>query len=99
MAISAISNANVDTTGQWFSVKLFSSRIIHSQLDALSAACPSLPTALFLSPHLIPMLLSILHTDWAGNPLHPISTGNSQALLPRLLHCSCSSVYFPIFRS
>ncbi|KAH3772970.1 hypothetical protein DPMN_174318 [Dreissena polymorpha] len=63
-------SAGQNTTGQWFSVQLFSFLIIHSQLDALSAACPSLPTALFLSPLLIPRLLSILHTDWAGNPLH-----------------------------
>ena len=73
----------------------FSSLFIH----AFSAACPSLPSALFLSPALIPSLPSILHNDWAGNPLHSISTGNSQVHQPRLLHCSCSSVYLAIFRS
>ena len=70
--------------------------LIHSQLDAFSAACRSLHTPLFLSPALIPSLPSILHTYSAGNPLHSISTGNSQVLQPRLLHCSCSSVYLAI---
>ena len=63
--------------GPVVSDQLFSSRSIHSQLDAFSGACPSLPAALFLSPALIPSLPSILHNDWAGNPLHPISTGNN----------------------
>jgi len=80
--------------GPVVSDQLFSSFFIYSQLDAFSAACLSFPTAL-----LIPNLPSVLHTDWAGNPLHPISTGNSQVLQPRLLHCSCSSVYLPIFLS
>ena len=79
--------------------QLFSSLFILSQLGAFSVACPSLPTALHLSRALIPRLLSILHTDWAWNPLHPISTGNSQILQPRLLHYSCNLVYFAIFRS
>ena len=79
--------------GPVVSDQLFSSLFIHSQLDAFSAACPSLHTSLFLHPALILSLPSILHNDWAGNPLHPISTGNSQVLQPRLLHCSCSSVY------
>ena len=66
--------------GPVVSDQLFSSLFIHSQLDAVSAACPSLPTSLFLSPALIPSLPSVLHNDWAGNPLLLISTGNSQVL-------------------
>jgi len=46
--------------GPVVSDRLFSSLFIHSQLDAFSAACPSLPTALFQSPALIPSLPSIL---------------------------------------
>ena len=79
--------------------QLFASLFIHSQLDSFSAACPSLSMALFLSPAFIHSLPSIPHNDWTGNPLHLISTGNSQVLQPHLLHCSCSAVYLAIFRS
>ena len=59
------------TTGQWLATSsslfiyrqlLFSSLFIHRQLDAFSAACPSLTTALLRVPALIPCLLSILHS-------------------------------------
>ncbi|KAH3819822.1 hypothetical protein DPMN_121565 [Dreissena polymorpha] len=55
--------------------QFLSSVFIHNQLDALSAARLSLPTALFLSAPLMPKALNILHSDCAGNPLASISTG------------------------
>ena len=48
--------------GSVVSDQLFSSLFIHRQLDAFSAACPSLTTALLRVPALIPCLLSILHS-------------------------------------
>ena len=72
--------------GPVVSNQLFSALFFHSQLDAFSAACPSLPAVLFLSPALIPSLPSILHRKQTGTSTN-------------LLHCSCSSVYLAIFRS
>ncbi|KAH3890559.1 hypothetical protein DPMN_014644 [Dreissena polymorpha] len=64
--------------------QVLSSLFIHNQLHALSAAGLSLPTALFLSAPLMPKALNILHSDCAGNPLAPISTGRATLAVPSL---------------
>jgi len=79
--------------------QLLSSLFIHNQLDALSAARLSVPTARFLSAPLIPKALNIFHSDCAGNPLAPISTGKSHTRHPFCLHCSCRSEYLAFFLS
>ena len=48
--------------------QLNSSLLVHNQQEALSAASPILWAAVFLSFPVIPMAVSIPHTDWAGNP-------------------------------
>ena len=60
----------------------------HSQLDALSAACPSAFTAALRCLPTMPRELNVVHTDCAGKPRQPTSTGNSQV---------CRSVYLSFF--
>ena len=89
---SGVSNLNHNTlpmaVRQWWpnhcpshppGFQLCSSLLLHNQQEALSAASPILRAAVFLSLPVIPMAVSILHTDWAGNPLQPTPTGNSHA--------------------
>ena len=57
-----------------FSWSLFN----HSQLDALSAACPSAFTAALRCLPTMPRELNVVHTDCARKPRQPTSTGNSQ---------------------
>lgn len=79
--------------------QLASSLLFQSQQDALSAASPNLRTAVFLSFPAIPRAVSVFHTDCAGKPLHPTSTGNSQACHPLSLHCPTRSWYLEDFLS
>ena len=46
-----------------------------------------------------PRPLNIFHNDCAGNPLAPISTGNSQHFHPLALQSSCNWRYFAFFLS
>ena len=46
-----------------------------------------------------PRPLNIFHNDCAGNPLAPISTGNSQHFHPLALQSSCNWRYFVYFLS
>lgn len=73
--------------------RLTSSLLFQSQQDALSTACPNLRTAVFLSLPATHRAVSVFHTDRAGKPLHPPSTGNSPACHPLSLHCSTRSWY------
>ena len=79
------------------SFQLFSSFFIHSQLDDLSAAVLSLPTAFFLFAPVMPNEPYIFHSDRAGKPLVPTSTGKSHVIQPHSLHCSMSSEYLARF--
>ena len=79
--------------------QLSSSLLFHSQQEALSAASPILQAAVFLSFPVIPMALSILHTDWAVNPLQPTSTGNSHACHLFPLQSCKRSWYLALFLS
>ena len=65
-----------------FSWSLFN----YSQLDVLSAACPSAVTA---APRCLPTMpweLNVVHTDCAGKPRQSTSTGNSHVCHPLSLH-------------
>ena len=68
------------------SVQLFSSLFSHNQLDARSAVRLSFLTALFLSPPVMHTVLNIFHSDCAGKPLTPTSTGKIHARHPRSIH-------------
>ena len=65
-----------------------------SQLDALSAACPSAFTAALRCLPAMPRELNVVYTDCAGKPGQPTSTGNSQICNPRSLHKVCRSFSF-----
>ena len=71
-----------------FSWSLFN----HSQLDVLSTACPSAFTAALRCLPTMPRELNVVHTECAGKPRQPTSTGNSQVCHPRSLRV-CRSVY------
>ncbi|KAI2647598.1 Autophagy-related protein 20 [Labeo rohita] len=79
--------------------QLNSSLLLHNQQEALSAASPILRTVIFLSLPITPMAVSILHTDWAGNPLQPTSTGKSHACQPFPLQSCKRSWYLAFFLS
>ncbi|KAH3726749.1 hypothetical protein DPMN_052618 [Dreissena polymorpha] len=76
-----------------------SSRLSHSQLDALLAAWLSLWIAPLLSLPVAPSAVITLHTDWEQKPLAPTSTGNSKVRQPRCLQRSRSSEYLAFFLS
>ena len=65
----------------------------HNQQYARSAASAKALIAAFLFGPVMPMFWSNFHDDWAGKPLAPTSTGNSQALhltVCRLLLALCT---------
>ena len=72
----------------------------HSQLDALSAACPS--GAFTAALRCLPSMhrdLNVVNTDCAGKPRQPTYTGNSQVCHPRSLQRSFRSVYLDFSNS
>lgn len=79
--------------------QLKSSHLFQSQQKALSAASPNLRAAVFRSLPAIARAVSILHTDCAGKPLQPTSTGNSQVCPPLSLHCWTRSRFLVVFLS
>ena len=56
-------------------------------------------TVFFLSLPFIPSAVNSFQIDCAGNPLAPISTGNSQAPQPFSWHSSTRLAYFSAFLS
>lgn len=80
------------------SFQLVSSLLCQSQQEALSAASPSLQTAVFLLWPLMPAFVIRFHTDLAGNPRHPTSTVNSHVVNPLSQHswtgCFILGVFF-----
>ena len=82
-----------------FAAQVVSPLLNQSQLDDSSAVRVSFFIAFCLSCPFTPRPLSIFHSDCAGNPLAPISTGKSQHFHPLALHSSCSWRYFAFFLS
>lgn len=79
--------------------QLNSSHLLQSQQEALSAASPNLQAAIFLIFPAIPRAVNIVHTDCAGKPLQPTSTGNSQVCHPLSLHYWSRSLFLVAFLS
>ena len=75
-----------------------SSRRYQIHQDDRSAASPSLLVVLCVLPD-TPTRVSSFHTDCAGNPLQPTSTGNSHTLHPLSLQSAMRSAYLRLFLS
>jgi len=73
------------------------SLLIHSHLEATSAASVTNLMALRLLAPVMPSVLSALQRDCPANPLHPTSMGSHLARHPLLRHSSTSSAYFVLF--
>ncbi len=73
--------------------------MIHSHLDAFSAASMMFLMALFLCSPLIPKSLRALHNDWPANPRQPTSMGRQRVFHPLLRHSPLNSLYLALFRS
>ena len=80
-------------------VQPMSSLLCQSQHEAFSAASPNLCTAFLLFWPLSPILVSRFHTDCAGKPRQPTSTGKSQVCQPFSLQLSTSCWYLLAFLS
>ena len=76
-----------------------SSRRCLLQQDDLSAVSPSFLIVVLRVRNDIPSRVSSFHTDWAGNPLQPTSTGNNHTLDPLFLQSAIRSAYLRLFLS
>ena len=71
----------------------------HIHRDAFSACTPVSFMIFFLSLPVMPSIPRVLHTDCAGKPRHPTSTGKHHAFHPFAWHCSTNSWYLSRLRS
>ena len=70
---------------------------IQIQQDDCSAAWPILCAAVLLHRPVAPNAENNHHTDFAGNPLHPTSTGKFQVCQPLPLHSVINSSCLALF--
>jgi len=72
-------------------------RQIHSEAPSVSRTIAD--KALFRDCPVIPSRLKVRHSDWAGNPLQPTSTGKHHAFQPLSTQLSVRAWYFVSFLS